>query len=246
MPITRPLPAPVTLALLALIIGGLAMTSARGEERANCGYRGVEIAYTNRSDLGAACEALADVAGYFRKIGFRIAPKFSLTFEDRDNGESANRLLTHGHFDPRASRIVVYRSSGIEPWGLAWNKKLAASFLRHELVHMAVWQIIGGDPERLPREWHEFIAYAVQLELMDGKLLGELLGKVADAEPFATLSQVNEVTYGMNPDGFAVAAYQTYRERGAEKFVRQLLRAELIPPRLPFPFPVLPEQNPDR
>lgn len=246
MHIRRPPPAPVTLALFALVIGGLGMTSVRGEERANCGYWGVEIASTDRTEVGAACEALTDTIAYFRKAGFRVEPNFTLTFEERNTGSSAGRLLTHGHFDPRAARIVVYRSSSIAPWGLPWNKKLAASFLRHELVHMAVWQIIGSDPERLPREWHEFIAYAVQLELMDRELLGELLGKVANAGPFANLSQVNEFTYAMNPEVFAVAAYETYRERGAERFVRQLLRAELIPPRLSFPFPVVPEQDPAR
>ena len=233
-------------ALHAVVAGGLGVASASTAEGANCGYAGVEIAYVDGADLRAACDALADIAAYFRGIGFRVEPRFALIFKDRENGQSPDPRSTHGHFDPRTSRVVVYRSANIEPWGLHWNEKLAASFLRHELVHMAVWQISGADPERLPREWHEFIAYAVQLELMDRELLGELLTKAADVGPFANLSQVNEFTYAMNPDVFGVAAYRTYRERGAEKFVRQLLRAEVIPPRFSFPFPVLPEQSPNR
>jgi len=240
------LPAPVTLALLALLIGGLGVTSVRGKEQANCGYEGVEVAYTNRTDLGAACEALADVVLYFRRIGFRIAPKFSLTFKDRDTTSSADRPVEHGHFDARAGRIVVYRSSNTAPWGLSWNKRLAASFLRHELVHMAVWQVIGHDSARLRPEWHEFIAYAVQLDLMDRELRDEVLAKVSNVSPVADLSQVNEFTSAMNPDAFAVAAYKTYRERGAEVFVRQLLRHEIVPPRLSFPFAVVPEREPAR
>ena len=232
--------------LYAVVAGGLGIASVSVAERANCGYAGVEVAYKEQADLRAACDALTDIAAYFRRIGFRIEPRFSLTFGDPDNVQSPDRRYTYGHFDARTSRIVVYRSSSIEPWGLHWNEKLAASFLRHELVHMAVWEIIGPDPDRLPREWHEFIAYAVQLELMDRELRDELLAKVATVGPFESLSQVNEFTYAMNPDVFAVAAYQTYREQGAEKFVRQLLRAELIPPRFSFPFPVLPEPSPGR
>ena len=72
MHIRRPPPAPVTLALFALVIGGLGMTSVRGEERANCGYWGVEIASTDRTEVGAACEALTDTIAYFRKAGFRV------------------------------------------------------------------------------------------------------------------------------------------------------------------------------
>ena len=245
MQIKRPLLGPVTLALLAAVIG-LGSATAHSEERANCGYKGVEIAYTDRGDLRVACEALADVVGYFRRIGFRIAPKFFLTFEDYDDRESAHRLLTYGHFDPRASRIVVYRASSIQPWGLPWSKRLAASFLRHELVHMAVWQVIGHDSARLRPEWHEFIAYAVQLDLMDRELRDEVLAKVSNVSPVADLSQVNEFTSAMNPDAFAVAAYKTYRERGAEVFVRQLLRHEIVPPRLSFPFAVVPEREPAR
>jgi len=231
-----------SLALFALVFGGLEMTSAHGEERANCGYEGVEVRYEYRGNLDMVCQALADTVAYFRSIGFQVEPKFSLTFS-RDEGHSSGSL-SYGHFEAPVSRIVVDLSSTIKPWGLDWSRQLAASFLRHELVHMAVWQIIGGDREHLPHEWHEFIAYAVQLDLMDRELLDKVLANAASVQAFTTLSQVNEFTYGMNPDVFAVAAYRTYREQGAERFVGQLLRGEVVPPRFSYPFPVLPEQIP--
>ena len=231
-----------SLTLFALVVGGLEMTGAHGQERANCGYGGVEVRYEHPGDLDMACQALADTVAYFRRIGFQVEPKFSLTFS-RDEGRSSGRLL-HGQFEPRGSRIVVNLSSSIRPWGLDWSKQLAASFLRHELVHMAVWQIIRGDRKRLPHEWHEFIAYAVQLDLMDRELLDEVLAKAASVQAFATLSEVNEFTYSMNPEVFAVAAYRTYREKGAQRFVGQLLRGEVVPPPFSYPFPVLPEPSP--
>lgn len=111
------------------------------------------------------------------------------------------------------------------------------------LVHIAVWQILGPEAERLPREWHEFIAYAVQLDLMDPEILKGVLARFSDVHAFDELSEVNEFTYGMNPEVFAVAAYLTFRKRGAQNFVRRLLRAEIVPPQMVFPFPVLPEQD---
>jgi hypothetical protein len=233
------------LALFVLAVASLAAASVHGTEYANCGYEGVEVRYRDRNELGAACQALADTVSYFRGIGFRVEPRFSLSFARRDDGASGNRSA-HGHFDARTSRIVVYASSSIKPWGLDWSIELAASFLRHELVHMAVWQIVGGDRERLPREWHEFIAYAVQLDLMDRELLAAVLTKSASVEAFSDLLAVNEFTHGMNPDAFAIASYRTYRELGAGAFVGQLLRAEVVPPRFSYPFPVLPERTPAR
>ena len=212
------------------------------DERSSCGYPGVQISSADGADLHVACDALAATVLYFRRVGFRVEPKFSLTFGD--DGHPADSVPAHGHFDPQSLRLAVHPPSpGVAPWGLPWSRKLAASFVHHEFIHMAVWQILRAERTRLPREWHEFIAYAVQLALMEGQLLRDVLAKAADVRPFASLSEVNEFTYGMNPDVFAVAAYRAYRERGAEKFVRQLLRGEVVPPVFSSPHPILPDSN---
>lgn len=221
---------------LAALMSG-AFAAAAAVERTDCGHRNVEVVSADRADLAAACSALADTAAYFRRIGFRLQPRFDLRYEDHETHRTADPASAYGHFDSRSRRIVVHASSTIEPWGLAWDRKLAASFVRHELVHMALWEIFDGDRARLAREWHEFIAYAVQFELMDPGLRRKVLARGAGVQPFQTLEAVNEFTYGMNPDVFAVAAYRSYRERGADKFVGRLLRGEIVPPRLASPHP---------
>lgn len=232
--------------LPALLGGSLGAACTAGHESPNCGYAGVAVAYTDRADLGMACAELAKTVAYFRKIGFEFEPRFSLTFAEPGKGKSVEGIVVHGYADTRSSKIEISPSSDREPWGLPWDSRMAASFLDHELAHIAVWQILGRDAERLPREWHEFIAYAVQLDLMGPDLRAAVLAKLADVRAFDELYAVNEFTYGMNPDGFAVAAYLTYRKQGAETFVRQLLRREFIPPPFSFPFPVLPEEIPAR
>lgn len=210
---------------------GSAFHGVRAEQQANCGQSDVTVAYDDPAELYTGCRALVDVAGYFVGMGFDVAPRVSIRFADRASGPVA----THGHFDAAQAQIVVYRSSDVSPWGLPWTAQLAASMLRHELIHMAIWKIIGGDPARLRREWHEFIAYAVQLDLMDPQLRKPLLIEQAQVRAFESNMEVNEFTLQMDPGLFAVAAYKTYLAKGAGRFVAQLLRAEIVPPNISHP-----------
>ena len=191
---------------LALIASSLGAAYAGGTQSA-CGHKGVEVIYVQQADLAVACEALADTLAYFRRMGFDVDPRLTLTFADPAKGKSVEGVSSYGYVDLRASYIVVYSSSYREPWGQPWSRRIAASFLRHELAHIAVWQILGPEAAgRLPREWHEFIAYAIQLDLLDAGLRGRVLANFSDVRAFEELSAVNEFTYGMNPDVFAVAA----------------------------------------
>lgn len=216
-------------------------TQAAAEQRGNCGYESLTIVYQEAGELNSACGALADVLRYFRGIGFEIAPKITVTFAEQGSGQASGPASTHGHFDAAKAQILIYRSPAGSPWGLPWAKRLATSFVQHEFVHMAIWQIMNGDVRRLRPEWHEFIAYAVQIALMDERLREELLAKHAAVQPFQALTEVNEFTYGMHPETFAVAAYKTYRGRGEAEFVRRLVRGEIVPPSVPHPFPHSPD-----
>ncbi|TAJ81806.1 DUF6639 family protein [Reyranella sp.] len=199
--------------------------SSHNEQLSTCGYKAVVVIYRGTAELAAACDALNEVTAYFRAIGFEAAPVVSVEFADRPADDTG----AHGYFDRPGARVVVYRAGAVRPWSLSWNLAVAASFLRHELVHAMVWRV-GKEPNRLPREWHEFIAYAIQLDLMDPNILERVLASQADVQPFDELIAVNEFTYGMGPEAFAVAAYKTYRARGGAQLVRQLLAGKLVPP----------------
>ena len=233
------------LRAISFTVAAAAATSAwsAAEHDLNCGHKGITVEVMEPADLALACDALADVLTYFRSLGFDFEPRFSLTFADGKHTESANGVVAYGYADLRSSVILVRTSSYRQPWGLPWNRAMVGSFLRHELAHIAVWQILGPDARRLRHEWHEFVAYAIQLHLMDGALVSTLLANFSDARAFDDLTEVNEFVYGMNPDRFAVMAYLTYREKGAQDFVRGLLRGEIIPPAPSFPFPVLPHEG---
>ena len=233
------------LRTVAFTVAAAAATSgwSAGQHKANCGHKGVSVKVTEPADLALACDALAAVLAYFRDLGFGFQPRFSLTFADGRRSQSTDGVVAYGYADMRSSVVLVRTSSDRQPWGLPWSRAMVGSFLRHELAHIAVWQILGPDARRLRHEWHEFVAYAIQLDLMEGPLVRTLLANYRDARAFGGLTEVNEFVYGMNPDRFAVMAYLTYRERGAQDFVRRLLRGEITPPAPSFPFPVLPHEG---
>lgn len=233
------------LALLVLGAGTLGAPASRGIEaaqRGDCGHPTIDVVFDDPAELDMACRALTDITEYFRGMGFEVTPRVSLRFADRPAGRPAGPSSAHGYFDRGRSQIVFHRVSDVSPWGLPWTPQLAGSFLRHELAHMAIWQIVGGDPNRLRREWHEFIAYAIQLDLMEPRLREGVLAAQARVRSFKNLAEVNEFTSRMDPDVFAVAAYKTYIAEGGTAFVAQLLRGEIVPPAFTYPFPVLPGQ----
>lgn len=181
-----------TLVVAAL---GLAMGMARGEQP-DCGLAGVHVAYTEARDHVSACEAIRETREYFRRIGISTQFELSVRFAARGDAPGGPSESSYAYADRATSRIVVFLSPGAQPWGLEWSEALEHSFLRHELVHVAVWHFLGERAKILPREWDEFIAYAVQLELMHPGLRDQVLAKFASVRAFDDAVEVNEILYG--------------------------------------------------
>lgn len=235
------------IACLLLGIGMICLIlpyEVRAEDRSECDYPHFAILHDTPAELDTACRAVADIIIFFEVLGFTLTPMGTLSFAERPTDEEFITAPTHGHFDARRSQIVAFRTSDARPWGQQWSTSLAGSFLRHELVHMAVWQIGAREGTFFRPERHEFIAYAIQLDLMDPDLREVILATHPRLKPFDDLLQINEFTSRMDPELFALAAYSTYRDRGGERFVRELLRAEIVPPEFIYPFPTLPGQTP--
>lgn len=212
-----------------------------GQKEAMC-EPGVSVSFDGPAELDGSCAAWREVAGYFRKIGAGDIGGVSIVFAERVPQASSQLPLSHGYFDAARSRIVIYRSTPAKAWGLAWTPEIALSFLRHELVHTSIWTILRLRSAHLRREWHEFLAYAIQFEMMGSALRDKALGGFHEVRAFSHLGEINEFTYGMNPEVFAVAAYKTYLSRGGSAFVGGVLREEIKLPSPSYPFPVLPDQ----
>jgi hypothetical protein len=100
--------------------------------------------------------------------------------------------------------------------------------LHHELTQMAVSIMLRGDFERLPKAWHEFISYAVQLDLMPIELSSNIQERYEENPHFDVMPQINRMIFALaDPDWLAVTSYNTYIDLGGPGFLRKILRGEV-------------------
>ncbi len=226
---------------LAAAVGTAALdsgTAAQSHAAGACSRENVVVQPATPQQVREACEAISDVLMYFEGLGFRIDLQVTVAFRGDVDAEGAHKH-THGSYDPAARAIRLYAREQARPWGEAWHD-VSGSFLRHEVAHAAVVQILGIRGPALPREWHEFIAYAVQLELMESAIRDRILERYSKVAPARALTEINPFTHGLaDPDTLAVLVFKSYRRFGGRDLIRRLLTAEFVPTpvdrMMPFP-----------
>ncbi|MEZ5816947.1 MAG: DUF6639 family protein [Hyphomicrobiaceae bacterium] len=223
-----------TIAWLAL--GNMA---GAGSARAECGHKRVSTSGP-ASDTARVCEALNGVLRYFAAIGFTIEPDIRIVFRDRvlidvynaDNREKAGKLQVSGFYNAAARVIEVTSGASTtrearRPWKQSWSADVSYSILQHELAHMAMRHALGQRYGGISKPWLEFTANAVQFDLMKPELRTAILASYPGLTPFASTDQVNGLTYGLDPDAFAVMAHLFVRANGGADFIRRLLIGEV-------------------
>lgn len=239
------------LLLVAVVAVLLASSGAlRAEDRRKpesvvgaCGHARVRLVNAQLRHIAQACAALRDVVSYFDGIGLAFEPTVAIEFAALSD-QADGWFRSHGSFDARALSIRLNVAAGFPAWGIPAQGALGDSFIRHELAHLAVHLILGEQVSPVPRHWQEFIAYAVQFELMTSPLRETILAANRDIGSFDDLTYVNEFIYASAPEVFAISAYKTYVAKGRGKFLRQILTFEIkLPPPLYPPSPLLPGQR---
>lgn len=213
-------------------------TAAQSRAPGTCSRGDVLVQSANPQQIREACEAVSDVLTYFDGIGFKIDPRVTIAFRGDVYAKEGHKHA-HGSYDPAARAIKLYGREQARPWGEPWQN-VSGSFIRHEMAHAAVVQILAMRTTVLPREWHEFIAYAVQFELMEPAIRDSILERYSNVAPAPALTQINPFTHGLaDPDTFAVLVFKSYRAFGGRDLVRRLLTAEFVPTPLErmMPFP---------
>lgn len=217
--------------VLASMLGSTSVLAACGRPRI--------VLDGSQEEHGTACRALEEVLQYFEQGGLAIDPELTIQFRREVYVEVVNPATN----ETRLVRVSgVYRAGTKElqmtsshspwivhrrPWGLAWDEDLARSILQHEIVHAVMAQLMGGNYAKLPRSWHEALAYAVQIDLMPPDLKTRVLEPHRSEEGFVNTLEVNDTTYGLNPDAFAVAAYKLYVRNGRLDFLKRVIALQL-------------------
>ncbi len=214
----------------------IAMIAFVSPARADCGFPDVMV-IGSAEETEMACRALDGVLSWFAGNGQPIVPAVTIRFLDRvfcdfpaqPSGLPACKVQVSGlfDFDRRVIEITSadspYRATR-HPWGIDWGPEIAFSVLQHEMVHMAVADLLGPDRSHLSVAWHELFAYAVQLDLLDPHLRARILERYADAIPFRHPDNVNAVIYGIDPDLFGVRAWLFVMANGGAAGLMSILR----------------------
>lgn len=203
-----------------------------------CGYPNVHIeSGALLSDIDF-CQPLSKVVNFFSDLGLDLEPQFFLSVVRQTKDTNA---ASYGTFNAASGEITIYRRKGQKIWGLSWSEDTATSVVVHEMVHMAILRLVGNKYPQLPHEWHEFIAYAVQLELLDESVRVQILERYADVKAFHNLIEINPYIYGLSgPEVFAVRAYKTVQVRGGSRFLKAVVLFEFKPPFFRDVFPMEP------
>ena len=135
-----------------------------------------------------------------------------------------------GIYDPKADVVKVLARSafslgttGDTVLGLPIDDALYASVFAHEVAHAVIHQNLGG--QKLPYAAHEYLAYAVQLATLSAPNRERVLARFPGAA-FTELEQVSEMALGLDPDWFAVKAYQHFRKLDDQDAVLRRLLAD--------------------
>lgn len=211
---------------------------------AACGHEAVSVSGTPE-EVADACRALDEVLSWFKRLRHDIKPpQLNIVFGDRveidmylhDYGpageQPAGKSDVSGYFNFARKELQI--TSGRrdikrerKPWGIAWGRSIAYSILQHELVHAVVASLLGSRYQKLGKAWHEFVAYAVQFDLMDHELKNQVLANYPDAEPFRFPESVNAIVHAADPDAFGVSAYLYAEANGGPAFIARILANEI-------------------
>ncbi len=188
----------------------------------------------------AACAALDSVLEWFREIGFDLDLVATVhckdavfcEFTEGADGRDVCQVQVSGLFD--FSRWTVEITSADSPhrqlrqrWGIDWGPEIAFSILQHELTHLAVAGVLREGFRDLAAPWHEFIAYAVQFDVMDPALRARILDGFPGVGLFSRPESINPTIYGADPDLFALRPWFYMRENGGGDLIRAILDGEV-------------------
>ena len=214
------------------LFAGLAGMHLSIATQAACATAQVKVIGTVE-ERAVAHEAIARVQAYFARMGFLPCLQLRICFKDRvelalQNGDRAAVL---GRYDTVKNIVELARWTSPKPdqvpWGITWGRQMALSTATHEVVHAALEALLIGDTERLSYPWQEFIAYAVQFEVMDHEMRAQILEKYKDVERFSSAANINAITYGMDPTLFGLRSYLFAQEYGGSEFLAHLISGEV-------------------
>jgi hypothetical protein len=206
--------------LLILAFAGFPQVSSASESCAGITTEG------SLEEVATACDSYLRVQAYFARLGFDRSLTLRVRFQDtvRLDGPVDGYPVT-GLFVPADALIEMTSLDSAVParalhWNQPWTRPIAASILDHEFAHAFV-SAVQSNP--LPQSWNEFVAYAVQFELIQPALREAILAAYPGAEPHQQRSEVCDMNYLIDFDLLGVRSYLTAEASGGPDYIKKIL-----------------------
>jgi hypothetical protein len=174
-----------------------------------CPYTEADVNCSSESEFYIVCRAVKKVVVYLRRQGFTANRQLKITIVDKISTPHPSEVF--GQFNAISNDIeVLSLSSCLEGnesklvFGNKVNKELHMSFIIHEVAHAIANENFSETASSLVG--HEYIAYTAQLATMPPELRQSIINSY-DIGAFEDEHEINEIYLRLNPDQFAVKAY---------------------------------------
>jgi len=212
------------LSLLTRSVAGLLLCVAVGAyaEGVRCPVGDIVVVDAAPADVDMVCGAAAETTAYMEALGLRATRPVTKFYLVNTIGH-AHFSSSIGAYDAAADRIEILNYDAAlklmparPAFGVTMNQALYRSFVVHEIAHATANPNFAHPPAGPA---HEYIAYTVQLALMDPALRAQVLSNVP-AQAFDRLSEVGDYLLMLDPNRFAVMSYRHFvrPENGAIAF----------------------------
>lgn len=191
----------------------------------NCGVRACQLQCSSRNDARIGCEAIRRALLFFKTYGYDIETTIDMKFVI--NMTNSERKSQHTESDPEPF-LCQYNNKTkcikISSWesSARWNKKAFGFFsldteffismVTHELAHLFFESILESRQEKTNHPFHEFVAYATQIETMKNPNKSMILS-LWPKERLPSVFAINSFVWMADPNKFSLLSYRLFKSQ---------------------------------
>lgn len=163
-------------------------------------------------DVGAACAGAADAMAFMAAVGLGVPEPVLVELVNAMPTELRGDAVGCYAVGTRRTMVLAYaRFAERGTWfGVPVSRALYRSVVAHEVAHAVVGCHLGE--RRLPIAANEYLAYVTMFATMDPALRAQALA-ASPGPGFDRESQINALTYSVDPQRFGAAAYRHWRRQ---------------------------------
>lgn len=174
------------------------------------------------------CETVSEAISFLESVGLQTTEDITLKIVPEIPSDDHQKIS--GAYNSQTQELSMITFSGAkdtalghqQPFGVVLTKDLWCSFAAHELAHAIIDQHAA---EMVPTRFAlEYVAYVTQLEVLDVKTREKILKEFADVGAFASIEEMSDIYYYLDPNRFAVKCYLHFMALDdPERFIEELI-----------------------